>query len=342
MNPVQSLSKPAWLTEADECPHVAADIENWSENYLSYVWSPSNEVGIYTHLCRLPGALARWDELMYVALPGERWLVTKSISPERLMDGVAVNGVEWACDVPFQSWTMRFRGAARLITTDELRSGAIADGYHVPVDIELVADAISAAYDYGAAKVDQAWGHGHYEQNMHFVGSLRYGNEVVPIEGTGLRDHSWGPRDYHQIGVTTWVHGQFRDSGRCFMAVRVTGLPPKPELNRAITCDREGVYEATTSPLPTIDRVEDAETDLEFELVTADGTPTRIKCQVLRATRCSFQGAAQLVLGTDRGPRTNHDYVDAFARFDWDGEIGYGVLERTVDRYPGSVAPPIS
>src|SRR5271168_853161 len=64
MNPVQSLSKPAWLTDADERPHVAADIENWSENYLTYVWSPSNEVGIYTHLCRLPGDLARWDELM--------------------------------------------------------------------------------------------------------------------------------------------------------------------------------------------------------------------------------------------------------------------------------------
>jgi hypothetical protein len=339
MNPTQTLARPAWLTDADERPHTAGVAKNWSENYLTYVWSPATEIGIYFHLCRLPGDLALWDEIMFVALPGDRWLVAKSISPQRDVNGVAVNAVEWICKVPFQSWIMRFRGAAQIVTTEQLAAGPVPDGYHIPVDLALTCEGISVAYDFGAAEMDQSWGTGHYEQNMRLTGSLRYGDETVEIDGTGLRDHSWGPRDYSQIGSTTWIHGQFPDSGRSFMAVRVSGLPPKPELNYAITCDRDGVAAATTDPLPVVTTVAGTETDLAFELTTADGTVTQITAEILRATRCSFQGPAQLILGTDPGPLTNHDYVDAFVRLRWDGERGYGVLERTVDRYPGAESP---
>jgi hypothetical protein len=342
MNLTQTLARPDWLTDSDERPHEPGEAENWSENYLAYMWSPSNAVGVYFHLCRIPGDLARWDEIMFVALPGDRWLVSKAISPQRDVDGVAVNGVEWICDVPFHRWTKRFRGAAQLVSAQQLAAGAIRDGHHVMVELELACEGMSVTYDFGAAELDQEWATGHYEQHLAISGSLRYGSEVLELHGTGLRDHSWGPRDYSKIGYTTWLHGQFPESGRSFMAVRVTGVPPAPEFTYAIVCDRDGVEEATPAGLPIARAVEETEADFTFELTTADGTVTTMKAEILRATRCSFQGPAQLVLGTDRGPLTNHDYVDAFTRFEWDGEVGYGVVERTVDRYPGAEPPELA
>ncbi len=38
------------------------------------------------------------------------------------------------------------------------------------------------------------------------------------------------------------------------------------------------------------------------------------------------------MIGNHAGPAIDHDDVDAFTRFTWDGEVGYGLTERTVDR----------
>jgi hypothetical protein len=84
---------------------------------------------------------------------------------------------------------------------------------------------------------------------------------------------------------------------------------------------------------------QDADEDYEFQFATQDGTVSTIKGEILRSTRCSFHRAAQMVLAIDRRPITNHHYVDAFTRFEWDGRVGYGVTEYTVDLYPGGKPP---
>ena len=333
------LPYPQYLSAADERPHVAGDAEHWSENYLTYVWSPTNDVGIYIHLCRLPGEVALWDEVLFIALPDERWLVSKSVSPARPCDdGVAVNGMRWVCDVPFQRWTKRFCGGAQLVTDAELADGALRDGDHVPVEFDLSCEAMSPAFDFGEAMADQAWATGHYEQHVRIAGTLRFGGETLEISGTGLRDHSWGPRDYRRIGYTTWLNAQFPESGRALMAVRATGVPPAPSLAFATVYDDGQLLAATAADLPMAHSVEDAEAGFSFAL-TVNGSETLVKCETLRATRASFLGPASLVLGTDQRPTCNHDYIDTFARFTWDGEVGYGIVDRTVDRYPGSEPP---
>jgi hypothetical protein len=149
----------------------------------------------------------------------------------------------------------------------------------------------------------------------------------VSLVGTGLRDHSWGPRDYAQIGSTAWIHGQFPDSGRTFMAVAVTGRPPRPQFTHAVAGDAGHSARATVGALPL--------------LVGADGDPsapyelalngTAIRAEVLRTVRMAFVGPTEIALGRHRGERVNHDYLIAFTRFEWNGEIGYGVTDRTVE-----------
>jgi len=254
---------------------------------------------------------------------------------------VEVNGIRWTCDVPFQSWTKHFRGVAQLETTEQLEAGALPDGYNIPVDLDVSCTGMSVPYDYATAHLEQSWATRHYEQHISVEGELRYGDQSVAISGTGLRDHSWGPRDYTKLGYSTWIQGQFPTSGRSFMVVRVTGVPPSPELTYGLTSDRDGQYQAIPSELRIARVFQDADEDYEFSLITADGTVSTIKGQILRSTRCSFHGAAQMVLGIDRRPTANHHYVDAFTRFEWDGEVGYGVTEYTVDLYPGNTPPPV-
>ena len=328
----RTAARPTWITDDDERPHAPGNDPLWSENYLTYVHSPGSGVSVYVHLCRLPGPVERWDEIVFILLPDDEVIVSKAISKRRECNGVAVNGIEFLVDEPYQRLTKSFVGAGRRVTGAELRKGPLTDGPEVAVDLVMTATAMSPTYDFGTEHLDQEWAHGHYEQHMTFEGSLSIdGGEPIQIAGTGLRDHSWGPRDYAKIGTTTWLHGQFPESGRSFMAVRVTGVPPKPEFDYAVICDAETVTAVSTTDLPMASSYADTQTDYAFQFTNADGAVTSVTAEIIGATRCSFHGPAALMIGTLEGPDINHDYIDAFTRFTWDGEVGYGVTERTVD-----------
>ena len=49
----------------------------------------------------------------------------------------------------------------------------------------------------------------HYEQHMAVKGEIEVEGEVVPIEGFGLRDHSWGPRHWQAIESYEWLTMNF-------------------------------------------------------------------------------------------------------------------------------------
>ncbi|EHB59121.1 hypothetical protein MycrhDRAFT_1557 [Mycolicibacterium rhodesiae JS60] len=327
-----SDGRPAWLTADDELPHPGEPDSppTWSENYLSYVWSPENGVGIYVHLARRISPFEVWDEVVNIALPGDRFVTAKSFGPCD-SGGLGVAAVRMACEVPYERWTKRFVGAGRLMDGDTYRAGPVTDGLHTPMRWELSYTAMSPPFDFGTEHLDQAWGHGHYEQHGMLEGWLEIGDERFEIEGTGLRDHSWGPRDYHEIGTTTWLHAQFPASGRAVMAVLVTGRPPRPPFSVATITDSASVRHLQADALPQATTLEDTSSAFRFALRDGLDSEAEISVEVLRPLRAACAGSAELVLGTHAAPAVNHHYIDAFSRFTWDGEIGYGLTERTVD-----------
>jgi hypothetical protein len=322
-----AAGRPRWLRDADELPHAPDDVPLWCENYLTYLYAPAAGVGVWTHMCHRGGPPERWDEKVLVALPGDRYLAAKAIGPGYPDNGPRTCGLALRCEEPYRRWTMRFDGDARLLTRNELHSGPVADGEHVSVELALDVTAIGPAYDFGEQHLDQAWGHGHYEQPLSYVGTLSVAGEApIELTGTGLRDHSWGPRDYAQIGSTAWIHGQFPRSGRTFMAVAVTGNPPRPALIYAVTGNAGQSTPASVGPLPTITDAGNAGDGYE---VTLNGSV--LKAEILDTVRMAFVGATEIALGRHRTSRVNHDYLISFTRFEWDGEVGYGVTDRTVE-----------
>jgi hypothetical protein len=61
---------------------------------------------------------------------------------------------------------------------------------------------------------------GHYEQLVQGTGTLRVGDQEWEVAGSGLRDHSWGPRYWQAPWYYRWLTGNVgADFG--FMASRV-------------------------------------------------------------------------------------------------------------------------
>ena len=131
---------PHWLTDAHEMPVNPGENPPalWSENYLMYVWSPANAVGIYWHLCRTLGEIPIWNEQLVVALPGGRYLASKGQSRGEVRPAsLSVVGLQVSVNIPFRRLNVSFRGGARLLSRDEFHSCPVQDGAHVPVDINL-------------------------------------------------------------------------------------------------------------------------------------------------------------------------------------------------------------
>jgi hypothetical protein len=314
-----------WLTDADELSHDANGDALWSENWLTYAWCPDSSIGVYFHICRRPGPIGIYEETFNVYLPGDRLLTSRGFAA-RVPGAPSVSGVSFQCDEPFRQWTNRFRGSARLVTGDELRAGPLVDGAYTDVDLEMVITAMSPPFDIGSQHLSQSWGTGHYEQHHEVTGELRFGDQRIELAGAGLRDHSWGPRDWKGIGDTTWFHGQFPESGRSFMGISVPGRPPFEHYTFACVSDRASVHEVEFVTVPEVTAVYDPSEPYEFSFGTEDGL-TVIRAQMLQSMPMSFMRPAEIGIGFHRGsPTTTHDFRENMTRFEWDREVGYGLV----------------
>ncbi|MGB8408086.1 MAG: hypothetical protein WCE30_28875 [Mycobacterium sp.] len=319
-----------WLHDIDEQPHIPGPEANWSENWLTYGWDQQLGIGVYFHIGRHPGPLGIHETTFNVYLPGDRFLTHRGFATIEPGGSPTVGAVTFHCEKPFQQWRKRFRGAAHATTGNELRAGPLRDGSYVDVDLDLTISAASPPFDFGSQKLDQSWGSGHYEQHHRFTATLCIGTEHVELHGTGLRDHSWGPRDWSGVGDTTWYHGHF-PSGRSFMVVSVPGRPPFEPFVYGVVSDHGTVRRVEVAEVPPVTAVYHRDgsysTDSPYELSlrTADG-PRTIQCEIVQSMPMTFIPPTQIGIGTHRGPYASHENVETITKFTLDGETGYGLV----------------
>ena len=325
------LMHPAYMTDADELPHeVAADVPLFSENYLDQAYSPENGVGIYFHFNRPPFNPHLWHEIFAVYLPNDEFLVSKSfLKEEPGLPGPRAAGMSWSCDEPWVQWTKRFSGAARHVSGDELRSGPLGDGVNSSVEMELTFRALAPAFDVGDLE-KQDWATYHYEQHGQVTGQITHEGTTYEFDGTGLRDHSWGPRDLRRMANHAWIQGQF-PSGRNFMIIHVINRSGSGHLDHSLLYDGENLRPAKLVKAPLITKDEQQWDPAVFEFETDSGIET-IRAEVLQSLPLLTLGPSELGFGTDDTPDVAQVLYDCQARYEWDGEVGYGLLERSVMR----------
>jgi hypothetical protein len=314
------LAATELLTDEDERDHAAASVPGWSENYLSQAYAPDSGIGVYLHRSRPAFDSSLWRDIVILYLPDQRLVAAKTFSAGTLT---------MHCETPWTRWTKRFRGAGRVIPKGSLMSGPATDGIHVAATLDLTYVAMSPPWDLGAGQRDQVWASAHYEQACRVSGVVGFDGAEIPFDGTGLRDHSWGPRDLSAMGRHVWLHGQFPD-GRSFMALAVRKKTEDLSLVHAVVADRHDVQVVEViGTLPFAFSLEEACSDYSIRLATPRGDAV-ITAEILQVAPLTFAGPNDMVLGVDRGPNTTHVSVEAQTRFCWDGEIGYGLSERSV------------
>jgi len=346
--PVQD--HPTWLVEAHELPHPGHPVVDeplWIENYLDFINCPASDLGIYLHLRHVPrpdGSPGLWDEIFYVSLPGDMFLASRAFSAGRVevddasrgTGSVSVAGLSYRCEEPFTRWTKSFYGGARLVSGDELRRGPLQDGLHIPVEMEMSYEFLSPPFDFpGGDDLEQAWGKAHYEQHLHATGTLKYGDTTLEIDGTGLRDHSWGKRDFPEQGYTTWIIGHFPESGRSFQLCWVAPKEPyyAEPLVYATIHDRKSWWITTFRGVESAVKLSDTAKPCEFELDLPDGSASHVRVEITKNLRAHWFNPSEFGIGTANfgNPDVTHHYVPSFANIWWDGEPGFGYNERSVE-----------
>jgi hypothetical protein len=204
------------LEPSDELPHEPDPVPNYNESMYLNTFDAEREVGGWFRLGnRVNEGYAEMSVCTY--LPGGRigFLYGRpEIDTNDRMDagGLSIEVVE-----PFEHLRVRYEGDVCLL--DEPRQmadprRAFRENPMVPCHVELDLRGISPMY--GGKQVyedgseiptdaERSFAKAHYEQHVSGTGTIAVGDEVIEIDGLGLRDKSWGPRYWQAVHWYRWL-----------------------------------------------------------------------------------------------------------------------------------------
>lgn len=323
--------RPAYLREADEGPHAIVDVPLWSENYLSQFYAPQTKIGFWFHLGRSWFDPRLWCELFIAYLPGDQYLVSTSYSYGETAEGPSGNHLQYRCKKPFRQWIKSFHGAAQLVSGAQLRAGPFVPAEPLLVDMELEWNSLGPAFDLGHLGENESWSSSHYEQHGTGKGFLCYEGKRIEFHGSGMRDHSWGPRDFRNFNTHVWMNGQFSDNStfEVFHAVDLSGRSG----THAVIGNDKGLCPAKLiTPPPLITQPAQFDQGYDLVLEADSGERMEIRAEIIQAPRMTIAGKFDLLFGNHPPPSGGHCHplFESQTRFDWNGKVGYGLTDRSI------------
>lgn len=222
----QHASRGSRLRPQDEATHTWDGHRHYAEDYTFVAVQP--DLAAVMRVEWLPGREGHrlWMILLEAdaihALPGSGQQILRSAS-ERGEGPWSVGGFTLDCAEPFRQWTLAFHGALGERTPlGEPRLGDLVDGAEGPaqvlrecrVDLTFIADAPAfvpgsdddpelVARHLGAAHWDAELLRGlrrraprGYVQTGELHGTIALGDRILAISAAGLRQHTWGQRDW--------------------------------------------------------------------------------------------------------------------------------------------------
>jgi hypothetical protein len=202
---------PPGLGPADERHHPVEDGDWWNESWY-FDWATTDgRLGGYVRLGLYPNQGACW---YWACLVGEGRplviVVDHDVAPPRAGSlELRAEGL-WAdhnVEVPFDHMTLGCEAfAVALDDPAEAYGPGPPRGERVPFGLDLEWDTDGSAYAYPPGTT-------RYEVPCRVHGEVLVGDERIPLEAVGQRDHSWGPRDWWTLGWT-WISGALDDGTR--------------------------------------------------------------------------------------------------------------------------------
>jgi hypothetical protein len=127
-------------------------------------------------------------------------------------DAFDAGGLRFTCSEPFERLEVRFAGPVVLLD-DPLEMAdprtAFRDNPYDTAEVDLtytrLGDMFGGEPEEHRERPGEEFARGHYEQLVAAHGTIRVGEDTWPIAGSGLRDHSWGPRTWQAPWYYRWL-----------------------------------------------------------------------------------------------------------------------------------------
>ncbi len=205
---------------ADERRHAPGPEMLWNESYYLDFVSGDSSIGGYVRIGFYPNLGVTWWTTMIV---GAGRPVVASVAYDlpagsREALGVSAGGVDARLEPEVALGVMALRATAPATAYGQPAAVYRGEpGRDVGLGLDLVWTTDGVPYHYELTT--------RYEVPCLVSGELRIGDERVPVEGHGQRDHSWGVRDWWAFGWC-WSAARLTDGTRVHAAdIRVPGRP---------------------------------------------------------------------------------------------------------------------
>lgn len=298
---------------------VTPDHESWQPPGGAEQWSDSFYFGggdgrglaFYARIGRRPNesvteaALGAW-------LPGQGFFL--SFARAAPAAAVTAGPLAFECRAPLLTWELRFEGEGRLFERAEHL--ATRREAHRPVRAAGVlrftawCDPLSFASGLAAGVASD-----HYEQPGSIAGTLVVDGRRHPLAGRGLRDHSWGVRDWQRVPYWRWF-GFVADPDN-FLLLNNVGVAGGGET--------AGGFMMRAGELAAIVAC-DTESELDPQSGAQRSFVARATDELGRRTTLTGRALEVAPLRQRRAGRLTH-VNEALTDYEWEGHRGTGISE---------------
>ena len=217
------------LVPEDDYTHPLGPEPNFNESAYFNFFDPERHIGGFVRLGNRANE-GRAEKTVTLYLPDGRVLFSFGREPISNNEAFDAGGLRFEVLTPAQKLRTSFEG--RVLELREPRRmaeprEAFRDSPRLAVSLDLVHDAVGPMAGSSGSRqeqelpAEQQFARAHYEQHMAVEGELQIEGERFPIQGFGLRDHSWGPRHWQAIHGYEWLTLNFgADFGAALSFIR--------------------------------------------------------------------------------------------------------------------------
>jgi hypothetical protein len=322
---------PYGIVDEDDRLHAPPDgVPNWSENLQLVV--NDGRTGVYVHLGRQTDDPGLWEGILVVYLEGERLLVSRTFGRAPDLTAATSGPLSFRPVVPLREWALEFDGMLRPITRAEGAAGPVTEGVVVPARLSLAVHEAAPIWGVGSrtgssagkSLHDQDWARTHLQQACRVSGRLTVaGADPVDIANVGFRDHSVGPRDFSHLVEEFYTCCAF-PSGRAFLGLHVVQSDRPEPFSHGFVFDGEKLHDMESLAGPVLTSPLGHPHDFDVRFIGAAGTGV-VGGRMTNSMAFAFDYPFRMPLGARPAGATP---VEGPATYEWDGEQGFGWIER--------------
>ena len=311
----------------------------FGENHALWLWDEGRALGVHLYLKTL-GHLGLYElrrETINIHLPDGTVLMSETDGPGPV-DPRAPRGanLEMRNLAPFERWSYHFNATAQPTSAAEMREGLLRHLPLTPLAFELegtmaLPPALTGSLEPGERTewARQFFGGRRYEQFIRAQGTIRTAEGQHEFTGVGMRTHRVGGRNLTKFPGHTWMMGLF-PSGRAFCINRICGADGVVQWEEGYVSDGEAHHPAHAAEMTLVSTELPGEPlHVAIESERFGATPITGTLRATNFTTLRREDRLRFCWGIDTSRGDNMLMPQGLAVYEWDGELGAGMIERS-------------